>query len=230
MAVKQPYTFIGTKAAIYTWHGCRIEVTGECQVEYIAEETPIISYANLHFALEKARDLAFSSMKDGPKVLIVGAENSGKTSMAKFLTAYAVRSGRQPVAVNLDTRESMLSIPGTLSATTFSSILDVEEGWGSSPTNGPTPVPVKLPLVYYFGLENPEENRDSFKPVASRLALSVNNRLQDDAHARAAGCIIDTPGVMSQGKSNYELLQLVISDFSGKNETVIISASELTFM
>ncbi|KAL9128688.1 MAG: hypothetical protein Q9217_002681 [Psora testacea] len=213
LAIKQPYIFCGTKAAIYTWHGCRIEVLGKCEVEYVAEETPMISYANLHFALDRIRDEAPSSGKDGPRVLVVGPESAGKTTLVKLLTAYATRAGRQPVAVNLDIKESMLSVPGSLSAATFTSILDVEEGWGSSPTNGPTSVPVKLPLVYYLGLESPEDNAAVFRPVVSRLALSVMSRLQDDGEAKQAGCIIDTPGVICQGKNDYELLQHIISEF-----------------
>ena len=179
------------------------------------------SYANLHFALDRLRDEVGSLGKDGPRVLVVGPENAGKTSLVKLLTAYATRSGRRPVAVNLDTKESMLSIPGSLSAATFSSILDVEEGWGSSPTNGPTPVPVKLPLVYFLGLENPEDNTEVSKPVFSRLALSVMNRLQDDNDARQAGCIIDTPSSISQVKGNYELLSHIVSEFSGKRKLPI---------
>ncbi|MCJ1225041.1 Cleavage polyadenylation factor subunit clp1 [Toensbergia leucococca] len=214
LALKQNYYFTGTKVAIYTWHGCRIEVVGDCQVEYLAEETPMISYANVHFALERMREQASVDSRDGPRVLVVGPENAGKTSLVKLLTAYATRTGRQPIVVNLDTKEGSLSIPGSLSATAFSSILDVEEGWGSSPTNGPSQVPVKLPLVYYYGLANPEENTKVFKPIVTRLALSVRGRLQDDAEAKEAGCIIDTPGVISQGKGGYEVIQHIVSEFS----------------
>lgn len=174
------------------------------------------SYANLHFALEKIREESSTQGRDGPRVLVVGPENAGKTSLVKMLTAYATRSGRQPVAVNLDTKQGMLTIPGSLSASTFSSILDVEEGWGSSPTNGPTPVPVKLPLVYYMGLANPEEKTHVFKPIVTRLALAVMNRLQDDKEANGTGCIIDTPGVISQGKGGYDVVHHVVSEFSGR--------------
>lgn len=210
------YTFSGTKAAIYTWHGCSLEVTGECEAEYVAEETPMISYANLHFAIEKGREEAAVEGKDGPRVLVVGPDGAGKTSLVKLLTAYATRCGRQPVAVNLDVKEGMLSIPGTVSAASFTSILDVEEGWGSSPTNGPCPVPVKLPLVYYLGIANPEDKLAIFKAVTARLALSVMNRLKDDDEAKEAGCIIDTPGVISQGKGGYESIQHIVSEFAGK--------------
>ena len=177
----------------------------------------MITYANLHFALEKIRDGAVSAGKDGPRVLVVGPENAGKTSLVKLLTAYATRCGRLPVTVNLDPKESMLSIPGSLSAATFSSVIDVEEGWGSSPTNGPSPVPVKLPLVYYLGLSNPEDRTSVYKPIMTRLALSVMNRLQDDSEAKTTGCLIDTPGVISQGKAGYEVIHHAVSEFSGKS-------------
>ncbi|SLM39460.1 pre-mrna cleavage complex ii protein clp1 [Lasallia pustulata] len=227
LAIKQPYTFNGTKAAVYTWHGCRIEVTGECLVEYIAEENPMISYANTHFALEQLRGKAILEGREGPRVMVLGPENAGKTSLVKILTAYATRTGRQPVVVNLDTKEGMLSIPGSLSASAFSSIIDVEEGWGSSPTNGPSQVPVKLPLVYYYGLANPEENTKIYKPVTTRLALSVMSRLQEDQEAKEAGCIVDTPGVISQGKGNYEVIQHIVSEFA-INVIIILGSERLS--
>ncbi|KAL8987935.1 MAG: hypothetical protein Q9177_002921 [Variospora cf. flavescens] len=215
IAQKQTYTFTGTKAAIYTWHGCRIEVAGDCQVDYLAEETPMGSYANLHFALERQRDHAVSTGRDGPRVLVLGPEDVGKTSLVKLLTAYATRSGRQPLAVNLDPKEGLLSIPGSLSASAFSSVMDVENGWGSSPTNGPSPIPVKLPLVYYYGQANPDAYPHIYKPIAARLALAVLSRLQEDAEAKASGCVIDTPGVISQGKGGYEMVQHIVSEFQG---------------
>ena len=173
------------------------------------------AYANLHFALEKIRAELAVEGRDGPRVLVLGPENAGKTSLVKLLTAYATKMGRQPVVINLDPREGTLSIPGSLSAATFTSILDVEEGWGSSPTSGPTAVPVKLPLVYHLGLETPEENMSVSKPIVARLALSILNRIRADSEAKETGCLIDSPGSMSQGKDGYELVQHVVSEFYG---------------
>lgn len=174
----------------------------------------MVNYANTHFALEKLRQQASVTGREGPRVLIVGPENAGKTSLVKMLTGYATRIGRQPVVVNLDSREGLLSVPGSLSAAAFGSIVDVEEGWGSSPTSGPSPVPVKLPLVYYYGLPSPEANSKMFKPIVTRLALAVMSRLQEDGEAREAGCLIDTPGVISQGKGGYDIIQHVVAEFS----------------
>ncbi|KAL9045176.1 MAG: hypothetical protein Q9214_001746 [Letrouitia sp. 1 TL-2023] len=213
LAQKQTYTFAGTKAAIYTWHGCSIEVIGDCQVDYSAEETPMISYANLHLALERLRDEAVLHGRDGPRVLVLGPENAGKSTLVKLLTAYATRCGRLPLTANLDPKESMLSLPGSISASAFSSIIDVEDGWGSSPTNGPSQVPVKLPLVYYYGLANPEQCTAVFKPIVKRLAVSVMSRLHEDPEAKSTGCLVDTPGIISQGKGNYEIIQHIVAEF-----------------
>ncbi|KAI9801747.1 MAG: Cleavage polyadenylation factor subunit clp1 [Sarcosagium campestre] len=213
LAPRQTYTFTGTKAAVYTWHGCRLEVVGECQVEYTAEETPMVSYANVHFAIDRLRHEAALAGREGPRVLVVGPENAGKTSLVRLLTGYATRDGRQPVVINLDSKEGMLSIPGSLTATAFSSIIDVEEGWGSSPTSGPSPVPVKMPLVYYHGLPSPEDGK-LYKPTVTRLALAVTSRLADDVDVKHAGCIIDTPGSISQGKGGYDIIQHIVSEFS----------------
>lgn len=84
------------------------------------------------------------------------------------------------MVVNLDPKEGMLSLPGTLSAACFSTVLDVEQGWGSSSTSGPNPVPAKLPLVYYYGLEHPDGNEKLYRKLAARMALAVSSKMADD--------------------------------------------------
>jgi polyribonucleotide 5'-hydroxyl-kinase len=118
LAPATTYTFQGTKGAIFTWHGCKLDIGGDVESDYVAEETPMMSFANLHFALENLRDRSVASggVEMGPRVLVVGPENSGKTSLVKTLTSYAVKTGRQPMAVNLDPRQGMLSVPGSLTS------------------------------------------------------------------------------------------------------------------
>lgn len=140
----------------------------------------MVPHANTHFALTRLRGQASEQNSSGPRVLIVGPDDAGKTTLIKLLTSYAQRMGERVTVVNTNPKEGLLSLPGTLTASTFSTILDVEDGWGSSPTTGPSGVPVKLPLVYYFGLEHPEQNTKLYKKVISRMALAVNSRLQED--------------------------------------------------
>ncbi|KAH8678772.1 hypothetical protein BGZ60DRAFT_401815 [Tricladium varicosporioides] len=226
LALNHTYTFRGIKSSIFSWHGGRLEVTGACE-EYMAEETPMVSYVNTHFALEKLRDEATQAGGDAPRVLVVGPNNAGKTSLVKLLASFAVKMGRQPMVVNTDSREGLLSIPGSLTATVFASVIDVEQGWGSSPTSGPSPVPVKLPLCYYYGLPYPEDNPKLFKPVLTRLALAAINRLQEDPVIKATGMIIDTPGEISQGKGGYEIISHIVSEFSVN--TILVLGSEKSY-
>ncbi|KAL6710371.1 Cleavage polyadenylation factor subunit clp1 [Coniothyrium glycines] len=216
LAPSTTYTFQGTKGAIFTWHGCKLDIGGEVESDYVAEETPMMSHANLHFALENLRDKSVASggVEMGPRILVVGPENSGKTSLVKTLTSYAVKSGRQPVIVNLDTRQGMLSVPGSFSAAAYSSIVDIEEGWGISPISGPSPIPVKMPLVYQYGLKDPEEGK-VFKPLVTRMALAVTSRLEEDKASKQAGFIIDSSGSISQGKNGvYDNIEHIVSEFS----------------
>ncbi|OAX79644.1 mRNA cleavage and polyadenylation factor Clp1 [Emergomyces africanus] len=245
LAASQTYTFSGTKAAIYTWHGCTLEVSagdpiaigglgsappppgsgsGGCQVEYVAEETPMDEYVNIHGALETMREEAKNTGREGPRVLILGPEDAGKTSLTKILTGYATKRERQPIVVNLDPSEGMLSVPGSLTATAFRAMIDVEEGWGSSPMSGPSPIPVKLPLVYFYGLQSPlDAGGQLYRPIVSRLALAVAGRLAEDKDAREAGVIIDTPGVLSQGKGE-DIIHHIVTEFS--ITTILVLGSE----
>lgn len=195
LPIGHKFTFSGTKSAVFTWHGCTLEVRGAPTVEYTSEETPMTAYTNMHFALERKRGEASESPADaqGPRVMIIGPEDAGKTSLVKILTAYAVRQGRVPAVVNLDPKEGMLSLPGTLTATSFSTIMDIEEGFGSSPTSGPSPVPVKLPLVYYYGSESPEGNTKLYKMLVSRMALAVSSRLSEDPQSSPLCSILYSP-------------------------------------
>ena len=176
----------------------------------------MVGVLNAHFGLEGARERAARMGEVGPRVLVVGPENAGKTAFVKMVTAYAVKSGRQPMVVNLDPREGMLSVPGTFSAAAFSSILDVEEGWGSSPISGPSPLPVKMPLVYQYGLKDADaEEGKVFRPLVTRMALAVTSRLEEDKESKAAGFVVDTSGGLALGKAGgYDNLEHVVSEFS----------------
>lgn len=214
-----------TKAAVYTHHGCSLSVTGSCDTDYIANETPMTEYTNLHFALENLRNNARQD-DGGPRVLVVGPKDSGKTTLVKTLTSYAIRMGRSPVVVNLDPAEGMLALPGSMSVAVFGTgaILEVEDagsaGWGTSPIGGPSPTPVKTPLVYHYGVSAAAEERpELFRPVTTRLALAATSRFEEDSEVKRSGMIIDVGGSICGGKAGYEVLSHIVSEFSSTSET-----------
>ncbi|KAG0368283.1 Pre-mRNA cleavage complex II protein Clp1-domain-containing protein [Gamsiella multidivaricata] len=206
------YEFSGRKIAVFTWHGCKLQIYGTCSVEYIANETPMISYLNMHLALEQRRVLATQNNGQGPRVLIVGPNDVGKTSLSKILLSYALRQNRQPIYVDLDCSEGSITMPGCLTATPLTEMIDVEEGFGSSATSAPTAGSAVMPLAYYYGFPSPKDNAKLYNVLLARLAQSVNRRLEEDEAARKSGIVIDTNGLIDA--TGYEVIANCIKAFS----------------
>ena len=102
LAVDVEYQFTSRKLAVFTFHGCELEVRGKSTSEYVGEETPMASILNIHFALQKLRQDAYQQDKGGPRVMIVGPSDAGKSSLAKILTSYAARSASYPIFCDID--------------------------------------------------------------------------------------------------------------------------------
>ncbi|CAJ0639066.1 2613_t:CDS:10 [Entrophospora sp. SA101] len=180
IAVGLEYEFTGRKVAVFTWHG----------------------------SLEQCREEAKEKNEQGPRVIIVGPEDVGKTSLSKILLSYAFRLGRQPIYVDLD---GSITMPGTLSATPITHLLDVEEGFGSSSTTAPTIGSSMIPIVYYYGYPDPGENVKLYKVLTSKLANSIKKRLEKDEYARISGLVIDTNGLIDN--TGYDIIQHCVDAF-----------------
>lgn len=127
------------------------------------------------------------------------------------------------MVVNLDPSEGVLGLPGTLTATVFKTLIEVESdaggGWGTSPMSGPNgEIPVKLPLVYYFGGVEPSEKKGAlYKAQVGRLALSVQGRMKSESEVERSGVILDSPGALvnaKQAATGYELVSHVVNEFN----------------
>ncbi|KAF8463804.1 Pre-mRNA cleavage complex II protein Clp1-domain-containing protein [Gautieria morchelliformis] len=201
------------KAAIFTWQGCTLEVIGRPSTEYVSEETPMVTYANLHLAFEQMRVRARRTQRGSPtssgtvegenhppRVLVIGPENSGKTTCCKIIANYAVRAGQgwSPILVNLDPGEGGWTVPGTISACPVNMPIPTsspENPLGSSATSAPTALTSSalLPLVYWFGHVEARRNPKLMDRLIQTLAKQVNARLQNDPAGSVSGLIIDTP-------------------------------------
>lgn len=243
LALNKSYTFRGTKGAIFTPKGCTLDFEGECEHQYVAEKTvdennPMVSYQNLHFLLEGLRSEAGPGKKysTGPRIMLVGPHSVGKTTLARTLTAYAVKNGGQPLVVNTDPREGMLSLPGTVTAAVFAAQLDIEgegtNGWGGTPTSGPSAVPVKLPIVYYYGHPHATDDAQLYKEVVSSLASAVTSRMSANAAVKTSGLIIDTPAIHGTGKlaeQELDAMEHIVDEFS-VNLIVTLGSAEIGSM
>lgn len=223
LPLRNSYTFSGIKSKILTWHGCELEVEGRCDRDSVAEypnpvANPATSHINLHARLSDMRVDATRQRREGPRVLVVGPPTSGKTTLVKTLTSYATRQGYQVITVNADPREGMLSLAGTLSASVFATVMDPEavDGWGSTPTSGPSTVPVKLPMVFHYGREAPEEDEDFYRELVARLAGAVSGRLSEDEEVRGSGVIVDSTGISEGSQLGMDLVAHIVDEFSSQ--------------
>lgn len=179
------------------------------------------AYMNLHFALCKIRE----EQERGPRVLILGAKDTGKSTLSKILAAYANRMDYEPMVVNLNPADGVFSLPGSISAAPISDILDVEDGWGHSYTTGVTPLHPKQPNVRYYGFTDIRENLKFYKHCVSKLGVSAGSRASEDPIVRKSGLIIDTPPLTIKDAG---VIEDIISDF--EVDIVITLGNERLFV
>jgi polyribonucleotide 5'-hydroxyl-kinase len=221
LALNKIYTLTGgAKLALFTWHGCVIDVDCEnLEISYTSDETNAnVAYVNTHAQLETLRDEALASQTEGPRVLIAGPPESGKSSLAHILIAYgtflcschfcwvvhtlilgcwlATKLGRTPLWVDLDPADNALSVPGTLAvAPVTASSITVEPG-----------LPPTTPLVMWYGSTS-LDNTDLFKAQVSAMSNKMDQRMQGDSDsARASGIIVNTNGWIQDVRTVHTIL------------------------
>ncbi|KAJ5073999.1 polyribonucleotide 5'-hydroxyl-kinase clp1 [Anaeramoeba ignava] len=183
MASHRTYSFTGISFPIFTWYGCTLQIQGEAK-HYISNNSLMISYLNIHSILQHKREISRENINiRGPRVLIAGPIDSGKSSLCKILINYATRFGENPCFVDLDIGQGEITIPGTLSTTIVHEPIDIEEGFSLS-----------NPLVYFYGNLTPTENTTLFSNLLNKITQSVNEKLQISQKSRSSGLIINTMG------------------------------------
>ncbi|KAG6868697.1 Cleavage polyadenylation factor subunit clp1 [Termitomyces sp. T159_Od127] len=169
--------------------------------EYVSDETPMAAYANLHIAFEQMRVRALRvvhgspsrgddplAITDPPRVLVLGPENSGKTTVCKILVNYAVRAGQgwSPLLVNVDPSEGGWAAPGAISAASVYSPIPTcspANPLGSAATSAPTALPANalLPLVYWYGHAETRRNPLLMDRIIRNLGENIKEKYDYDA-------------------------------------------------
>ncbi|KAI9094124.1 Pre-mRNA cleavage complex II protein Clp1-domain-containing protein [Phlyctochytrium arcticum] len=177
------------------------------------------SYLNVHLALAQMRAAAAEKGEEGPKIMVVGPSNVGKTSLCKILLGYAFKQGEKPVFVDIDPNEGSISLPGTLAAMAVAKPIDIEEEFSaSSATTGTSP------LVYYYGYTSALEKPKLYTALVDRLAMMVQKKL-GELDVRSSGCIINTPSQFAEVEG-YEIMNNAITQF-GVNAILVVGHERL---
>ncbi|KAL4234900.1 Cleavage polyadenylation factor subunit clp1 [Mactra antiquata] len=201
LASGRKYTFnAGSKVAVFSWHGAQIKLSGRTEVAYISMETPMVVYLNAHVALEQMRQKSEKEETRGPRILIVGPSDVGKSTLCTLLLNYASRMGRAPMMVDLDVGQGQVSIPGTMGAYVVERPSDIEEGFTLS-----------APLVFHFGHTSPSKNLTLYNLLVSRMADVINMKCDSFKKVNHSGVIVNTGGWVRG--SGYDSLKHAAGSF-----------------
>ncbi|KAH9620121.1 hypothetical protein KSS87_023889 [Heliosperma pusillum] len=272
------------KFALFSWHGATIEMDGGPYLsEYVADETPMISYVNVHAILDARRSQAKASSSTdshssqrsvnfvckinykceikshelsaaaaavlklsrdpiyvkwrirlfhtvmaswvrlqllgyfmrqlvvGPRVIVVGPTDSGKSSLSRMLLSWAAKQGWKPTFVDLDIGQGSITVPGCVAATPIELPIDPVEG-----------IPLEMPLVYFYGHTTPRANVDLYKIVVKELGQTLERQFSGNTESRAAGMVINTMGWIDG--VGYTLLLHAIDTFNA--DVVLVLGQE----
>lgn len=210
------------KFAVFTWNGATVELDGISEVEYVADETPMVSYVNVHavLAARRARAKAASATdpnaSQGPRVIVVGPSDSGKSSLCRMLLSWACKQSWKPTFVDLDIGQGSITVPGCIAATPIEMPIDAVEG-----------IPLEMPIVYFYGHSTPSENVDLYKVLVKELAQTLEKQFSGNAESKAAGMVINTMGWVEG--IGYELILHAIDTFNA-NVVLVLGQEKLCSM
>lgn len=212
------------KFAVFTWYGATIEMDGNTETDYTADETPNISYVNVHAVLDARRNRAKTLSSDdpnspqaqGPRVIVVGPSDSGKSTLSKMLLSWAAKQGWKPTFVDLDIGQGAITLPGCIAATPIEMPIDPVEG-----------IPLDMPLVYFYGQTTPVNNVDLYRVLVKELSQMIERQFAGSAESRAAGMVINTMGWIEG--AGYELLLHAIDTFNA-NVVLVLGQEKLCSM
>jgi len=135
---------------------------------------------------EKENDFRQKSSA-GPRMLIVGPADVGKSSLSKILINYAARQAWSPLFIDLDLGQNAISVPGTISAAPIDHPIN--------PFEDGAHVKSEMPLSYFFGDVTVTENsKEHYKFLVEKIAEMMEARNSKNEHARHSGCIVNTMG------------------------------------
>ncbi|CAM4771744.1 unnamed protein product [Rotaria magnacalcarata] len=202
LAIGHKYQFTsGMKFSIFTYWGCTVNIVSSHDDYYVArDENPMHIYLNVHGMLEQLRQKADAEKTRGPRIMVAGLPDVGKSTLCRMLVNWAARLGRTPILVDLDVGQNQISIPGTIAAMVVRRPASVDEGFR-----------IDMPLVFHYGYKTPGENIGLYNEIVSSMAMYVNIRSENVEKSLISGVVVNTCGYIRQ--EGYESFKHVAKAF-----------------
>ncbi|KAI9637324.1 Pre-mRNA cleavage complex II protein Clp1-domain-containing protein [Dioszegia hungarica] len=241
------------KSALYGPSGGRLEVSALPGSQYSSTTTSQPALVSLHLALERQRILARrhiagsdapaydAPVTRGPRVMVLGPPNSGKTTVVKNLVNMALGSGMgwSPGVIGLDPSSPSNLIPGSLSLST--PVHPIPTHHLAHPLGSPPGSVAANTLSgdvstmgwWYGHVEPSTKGMDLWMKVVDEMAGRWKERCDKDPNAMASGLIMDTSSAFAvptlgtrktEPKSRYSLVLHAAEAF--EIETLLVIGNE----
>ncbi|KAI1291803.1 Protein CLP1 -like protein [Halotydeus destructor] len=189
MAMNKKYAFYGGAGfGVYSTDGCTLSVEGKVKSES-CEAKQMEYYKSFHEkGLKPTREEAKSSKVNGPRVMICGPVDVGKSTLCKILLNYATRDGCKPMFVDLDVGQGAIGIVGCMGVIVVEKGTDVNDGFSQD-----------SPFMFQFGHNAPDKDLECYNGMISRLAVAADAKAKADEEIKSSGIIINTCGWVKEG-------------------------------
>lgn len=155
---------------VFTYHGCSLELIFPKTLKdlkyYIVKDEDGFgqTLAALNSIFEKHRCTSFDGFYFGPKVVFVGSENSGKSSILRTLLNYAAKQEWRPVFADLEVELNDQAPPGLMAAFQVDQYLP----YNCFHLNK---------LAYFFAHQNIGDKTELYKRAVKALASKIESKL-----------------------------------------------------
>ena len=209
---ERAYTFVpGESVGLFTCTGCLLRIQGgatttrlphstshpsanrqkhkhehACTHTEVAETTRVPECLRLHGELEALRAAAQQSAgaRRGPRVVVCGAMDTGKSTLCRMLLNWAVRGGlagagprRRPLFVDTDVGQNGITVPGALAACPVDTVAPVG---AAAEAHRAHELLRAAPLCLWFGGISPSENTVLFRFLLDVLAEYCKQKMAAD--------------------------------------------------
>lgn len=202
LALNKPYTLPPSlNAAAFTWHGATLVL--QCPtavVSYIATDTPMPAYISAHAVLQSKRQLAKAAGVPGPRAVVVGPRDCGKSTFVSMLASYCVKANGSALVVDVDPSGCGAAgiVPGSIALSAINH-LDLEAGGLMHESV------VSLMLGHTSPRHNPFVSEKVFEGMGSVL----DGVLSLPRMNPYVGCLVDTSGDIDGKHGSESVIQVV---------------------
>ena len=174
----------GFRFQIFSSEGCVVQMRSALTHHKLQKNPTMKEKAEMHELLHGYRENAQQLKSVGPRLLVCGLTDTGKSSFCKFLINRAIAENFQPTFIELDASQGDITLPGCLAFSTM-----------KEPLHPVLPYEHANPYVTHCRSNCFRSDRRSYMAQMQQLQLTFDSMMNMSQEARQSGCVINTCGL-----------------------------------